>query len=330
MLNFAFMQAWLMRPRGFTLIELLVVVAIIAVLIGILLPSLSTARESARRSVCAANLISVGRAFLVYSQDANNHYPTQPPPPAGYDFNPGGFGAWPYPSHSGANPGNEEAAITCFYTPLLSGTSTFYASMGEPQGNLWILILKNLTKPKLFICPSDPMTPKVADVLFIDSHNKTLFCMVDFSKSDDTAAYSQSYGWAYPWDPSCSGEAIWWRNNLDHNLVLGADMGPSWNRVKNSPDNPTAAPGTKASNSKNHGGKGQNVLYADGHTVFATTNRVGAQNDNIYTARSDAIWVGTGVPSRITQGFEGTINPSKGFPARNKTPIDVILVPARP
>lgn len=56
------------QRAGFTLIELLVVVAIIALLMGILLPSLGKAREQARRSVCLSNLKEIGSSMFIYEQ----------------------------------------------------------------------------------------------------------------------------------------------------------------------------------------------------------------------------------------------------------------------
>jgi prepilin-type N-terminal cleavage/methylation domain-containing protein/prepilin-type processing-associated H-X9-DG protein len=61
--------------KGFTLIELLVVVAIIALLIAILIPSLGKAREMTKRTTCAANLRGVGQAFVVYAAQFNDSVP---------------------------------------------------------------------------------------------------------------------------------------------------------------------------------------------------------------------------------------------------------------
>jgi prepilin-type N-terminal cleavage/methylation domain-containing protein/prepilin-type processing-associated H-X9-DG protein len=66
------------RPlrRGFTLIELLVVVSIIALLIAILLPSLSRARFRAKLTSCAANLKSIGQGYAVYAAEWQDQIPT--------------------------------------------------------------------------------------------------------------------------------------------------------------------------------------------------------------------------------------------------------------
>lgn len=63
------------RSRGFTLIELLVSISIIAVLIGLLLPALGAARNTARRTKCLANLRGLGQAFRLYLNESNDVFP---------------------------------------------------------------------------------------------------------------------------------------------------------------------------------------------------------------------------------------------------------------
>ncbi|MBL4592099.1 MAG: prepilin-type N-terminal cleavage/methylation domain-containing protein [Phycisphaerales bacterium] len=62
------------RLNGFTLIELLVVISIIALLIGILLPALGSARSTARSLVCAANMKGLSSLQVQYSLDNEDYF----------------------------------------------------------------------------------------------------------------------------------------------------------------------------------------------------------------------------------------------------------------
>jgi prepilin-type N-terminal cleavage/methylation domain-containing protein/prepilin-type processing-associated H-X9-DG protein len=66
--------------RGFTLIELLTVIAIIAILAGILLPTLGKARQSAMRTKCLNNLRELAKGLQLYAQDFRSQFPLDVPP----------------------------------------------------------------------------------------------------------------------------------------------------------------------------------------------------------------------------------------------------------
>lgn len=63
------------RRPAFTLLELLAVIAIIALLMGILVPSLTAARNSAKANACLSKLKNIGNAFMVYTTENRDTYP---------------------------------------------------------------------------------------------------------------------------------------------------------------------------------------------------------------------------------------------------------------
>lgn len=86
------------KSRAFTLVELLVVISIIALLVSILMPALSKARDQAKFTLCKTNLRQLGFALYTYSDDHNQRIV-----PGDYAYGTTIYvgEAWAYPGHKG-------------------------------------------------------------------------------------------------------------------------------------------------------------------------------------------------------------------------------------
>lgn len=328
-----------MKRRAFTLIELLVVVAIIALLIAILLPSLGKARELANRAACGANCRGIMQSLNVYASDNQDAFPvvgvSPVSAPGTYWGTVGKFIGEQSTSPVSGGDTSADLAIASYYSTT-AGTMSASNQGGNVMANIWILVLKNYTSPKQYLCKSDPVASSVAGSLTDSSNNYfTNFNAAGTSNPDLTYSYSFAYPWNTNTTPSVGS---WWRNTTDSSLPLMSDMAPA----NNTGSNPTAQTpgqvsstsgglptnGAKAWNSPNHQREGQNVGFADGHAEFVRRADVGQNSDDIYTENDTYGGGGTGtnapnIGSAISSNSIGT-----KYIGGTSAPFDIVMVPA--
>ena len=122
------------RPDGFTLVELLVVIGIIAILIAILMPALSTAKNKAQAVQCASNMRQIYTFCLMFANDNKGHLPR----PHGV------------PETSASIPHTK----VCIWTHLRANAAG-YADMDDNAGVLWRYLPNGDARRNLIMCPGD-------------------------------------------------------------------------------------------------------------------------------------------------------------------------------
>lgn len=226
------------KVKAFTMIELLVVIAIIALLLGILIPSLRMAKSKAKRLDCAARLRSIGQAIQTYAFSSGERiFPR-------------------YSNKDGEASYDRDETITSWEAYVAA--STFYRQKNNQirpvqLGHLYTEGL--IDTPESFYCPLGVKTVTADNYMFQPSH---------YIQNSDLSPHNQ-----------LPGNAVWGLNKDDPDKIRTSFQYWSWFKIRLSDVSQKAIVFDRVFKWKDiahlrHANQpeGLNALFGDGHVNF--------------------------------------------------------------